>query len=100
MICEHFRATGAHEAAQGLSDLFNIRIQDDDVQDFRHKMGQALSAASEIPTELCRGGFFKSKFQDSVQLQTVLALYEKQNVRNNEPPNYSRLIEDKSKTSY
>ena len=39
MICEHFRATGAHEAAQGLSDLFNIRIQDDDVQDFRHKMG-------------------------------------------------------------
>ena len=67
---------------------------------FDTRWDQALSAASEIPTELCRGGLYKSKFQDSVQLQTVLALYEKQNVRNNEPPNYSRLIEDNSKTSY
>ena len=33
-IYEHFRATGAHEAVQGLSDLFNIRLQNDDVQDF------------------------------------------------------------------
>ena len=34
MIYEHFRATGAHEAAQEHSDLFNIRSQNDDVQDF------------------------------------------------------------------
>ena len=27
MICEHFRATGAHEAVQGLSDVFNKRLQ-------------------------------------------------------------------------
>ena len=26
MIYEHFRATGAYEAVQGLSDLFNIRL--------------------------------------------------------------------------
>ena len=25
MICEHFRATGAYDAAQGQSDLFNVR---------------------------------------------------------------------------
>ena len=31
MIYEHFRATGAYEALQGLSDLFNVRLQNDDV---------------------------------------------------------------------
>ena len=34
MIFEHFRATGACEGVQGLSDLFNIRLQNGDVQDF------------------------------------------------------------------
>ena len=29
MIYEHFRAIGAYEAVHGLSDLFNIRLQDD-----------------------------------------------------------------------
>ena len=33
MICEHFRATGAYEAAQGLSDLFKRRLLNDGVQD-------------------------------------------------------------------
>ena len=36
-------------------------------------------------------GSYKSKLQDSVQLQTVLALYEQENIRNNEPQSYSRL---------
>ena len=30
----HVRATGAYDAAKGLSDLFNVRLQNDDVQDF------------------------------------------------------------------
>ena len=33
MIYEHFRATRAYEAAQGLSYLFKIRLQNDGVQD-------------------------------------------------------------------
>ena len=41
MIYEDFRVTGAHEPVQGLSDLFNLRLQDDDVQDFDN-MDQAL----------------------------------------------------------
>ena len=31
MIYEHFRASGAFEAVQSLSDLFDIRMQNDDV---------------------------------------------------------------------
>ena len=42
MIYEHFRATGASEAVQGLSDLFSFHLQNDDVQDFDVRWDQAL----------------------------------------------------------
>ena len=90
MIYEHFRATGAYEAVQGPSDLFSIRSQNDDVQDFDTRWDQALSGASEIPTVMVLEGLYKSKVQDSVQQQTILAIYiyiyEQENIRNNEPP--------------
>ena len=91
MIYEHFRATRAYGAVQGLSDLFNIFSQDGDVQDFDTRWDQALSAASTTPTENVLEGLYKSKLQDSVQLHTVLALSEQENIRNNEQPSYSRL---------
>ena len=34
VIYEYFRATGACEAVQGLSTLFAVSLQSDDVQDF------------------------------------------------------------------
>ena len=37
MICDHVQATGRDESAQGISDLFNICIHDDDVQGFDTK---------------------------------------------------------------
>ena len=98
MIYEHFRATGAYEAVQGVSDLFNVRLQNVNVQDFDTRWDQALLAASDIHTELIVDDLFKSKLQDSGQRQTVWTMYEQENVRNNEPPNYFQ-IEDNSKTS-
>ena len=38
MICEHFHAPRAYESVQGLSDLFTIRLQNNDVQDLRCQM--------------------------------------------------------------
>ena len=90
MIYEHFRATGAYEAVQGLSDLFKKRLQNDGVQDFDTRWDQALLAASEIPSKMVLEGLNQSKLQESVQLQTVVALYEQENIRNNEQPSYSR----------
>ena len=86
-----FRATGACEAVQGLPDVFKMRLQNDHVQDIDTRWDQALSVASEIHTEMVLGGLYKSKLQDSVRLQTALAMYEQGNVRNNEPPSNSRL---------
>ena len=83
--------TGAHEAVQGLSDWFNIRLRNDDVQDFDTTWHQALLSASENPPEMFLEGFFKSELQDSVQFQTALTMYEQENIRNNERPNDSRL---------
>ena len=34
VIYGHFQSTGAHDTAEGLSDLCSICLQDDDVQDF------------------------------------------------------------------
>ena len=48
---EHFRADGAYDAVQSLSDLFNIRLQNDDDQDFDVRWDQALLSASETLTE-------------------------------------------------
>ena len=61
MIYEHLRATGAYEAVQGLSDLFNVRLQNDDVQDFDTRWDQALLATSEKLTEMVLEGFIQVK---------------------------------------
>ena len=54
MISDHFQATGAHDAAPGLSDLFNICLQNDDVQDFDTRWDPILQGTGEIPQELGR----------------------------------------------
>ena len=82
MIFEHFRATRAHEAVQGLSDLFNFRLQNDDVQDFDVRWDQARLSASDMLSVVILQGLCKSKLQDSVQLQIFLALHDQEIVRN------------------
>ena len=91
IIYEHFRATGAFEAVQGLSDLFNTRLQNDDVQDFDVRWDQALFSASDMPSDVIPEGLYISKLQDSVQLQTILTLYDQETVRNNGQTSYLRL---------
>ena len=90
MINEHFRATGVYEAVQGFSDVFNMRLQIDGVQDFEVRLDQALLSASEIFTEMIMEGV-QVKLQDSVQLQTVSALYDQETVRNTGQPSHPRL---------
>ena len=78
MFYEHFRATGADEAALDLSDLFTVPLQGDDIQDFDTKWDQALLAASEIPEENVLGSVYEMRIRESVQLQTVLAMCEQE----------------------
>ena len=99
MIYEYFRATWAYEAEQKLSDLFNIRLQNDDVQDFDVRWDHALLSASDIPAEMSLEESYKSNVQYSVQLQTVLTLYDQETIQNNDQPSYSK-TEDISEIIY
>ena len=99
MICEYFRATGAHETVQRLSDLFTMGLQNDDVHDFDVRWDQALRSVSELLSDVNLEELYKSLLQDSDHLQLVLALYDQETARNNGKPNYARLKQPK-KTSY
>ena len=90
MIYEYFRATGSYEAVQGLADLFTMSLQNDDVQDFDVRWDHALLTAGEMPSDAILEGLYKSKLQNSFQLQTVMALYDHDVPRNNGEPNYQR----------
>ena len=68
MIDDHFRATAADDAAQDLSDLFNICLHDDDIQDSYTRWDQPLLTASEILPRNFLEGLYKMKIRDSVQL--------------------------------
>ena len=43
---------------QGLSDLFNISLQNDDVEDFDTRWDQILSGTSELPHENVLEGLY------------------------------------------
>ena len=68
MFCEHSRAARACEAVQGLSDLFSIRLQNDDIHDFDVRRDRASLSASDMPSDVILEGLV------SVELQIVLAL--------------------------
>ena len=87
----HFQATGACDAAQGLSDLFNICLHDDDLQDFDTRLDQVLLKTSEIPEENVLEGLYKMKLQGSAQHQTVLAVYDQGMNRDRVSQSYQRL---------
>ena len=91
MIYDHLRATGVYDAAQDLSDLFNVSLQGDDIRDFDTRCDQALLSSSEIPKRGILEGLYKLKIPGSVQLQTVLAMYDQDIARNLALPSYQIL---------
>ena len=76
---------------KGLSDLFSIRLQHDDVQDFYVRWDQALLSASDMPSDVILEELYKSELQNFAQLRTVMALYGQEVVRNCGTPNDQQL---------
>ena len=77
--------------------FFNVPLQGDDIQDFDKRWDQAPRKASEILKENVLESLYKLKIRDSVQFQTVLAMYEPEIDRDRAMPIYQRLkklIED------
>ena len=88
---EYFRATEAYETVQGLADLVNMTLQDDDVQDFDVRWDHALLSVSEMPSDPILEGLYNPKLPNSAQLRTVMALYDQEVARDNGTPNCQQL---------
>ena len=91
VICEHFRVTGAHEAVLDLTHFFLVSLQGDDIQDFDTRWDQVLLGASERPTENVLESLYKMRIRESLQLQTVLAMYEQEIDQHRSKPSDQKL---------
>ena len=91
MIYGQVQSTRAYDTAQGLSDLFNICLQNDDVQDFDTRWDQILLGTSEMPPANVLEGLYKNKWQSSEQLQTVFALHNQELNRDQVAPSHQKL---------
>ena len=86
-----FRPTGSDDEIQGLSGLFSIKLENDDIQDFDLRCEQALLLTSDPPSDRVFEGLYVSKLQDSSQAQTIMALYNQEILRGGGQQDYHRL---------
>ena len=68
MIYECFCVFRAHD--------FSTSLQSDNIQNFDTRWDQALSSTKELPKDSILESLYKMRIRQSVQLQTVLAMYE------------------------
>ena len=87
------RATWNLEASSMMftSDLFNICLHNDDVQDFDARWDQILSGTSEMLPENVLEGLHRNKLQCSEQLQAVFAMSNPELNRDQEAPSCQKL---------
>ena len=81
LICEYFRPTGSCDEIQGLSGMFSITLENDDIQDFDLRWEKALLLTSDPPSDKVLEGLYVSKLQDSSQSQTIMALFNQEILR-------------------
>ena len=81
LIYEYIRPTGSYDEVQGLSGLFSINMENDDIQDFDVRWEQALLLTSDPPADNVFEGLYVSKLQDSSQDQTIMALFNQEILR-------------------
>ena len=67
--------------------LFAISLQTVDVRDFDVRWDHASLSVSEMLSEVILEGLYKSKLENSVQFQIVLALYDQETAQSKEPNN-------------
>ena len=69
----------SYDESQGLSGLFSIKMENDDIQDFDLRWEQAL-LTNDPPSDKVLEALYVSKLQDSSQAQTIMALYNQETV--------------------
>ena len=78
LVYDFVRPTGSYDEIQGLSGLFSIKLENDDTQDFDLRWEQALLVTSDHPSDDVLEGLYVSKLQGSSQIQTMIAVYNRE----------------------
>ena len=91
MIYDHFRVTGAHDTSLDYADLFSVTLHDDNIMEFDTRWDEVLLSMSKIPADDILESLYKSRIRESVQLKTVLDLYDMEIHQKISFPNYQKL---------
>ena len=99
MIYDNFRVTGAHDTVLDYAGLFSITLHDDNIQEFDTRWDEVLLSMSEIPSDDILESLYKLRIHESVQLKTVLELYDMEIHQKISMPNHQK-IEDNGEEEY
>ena len=87
LIYEYFRFTGANDSVENYADLFTVFLRNDDIQEFRFKVGHM----TQIPSVDILESLYKLRIRESDKLKTVLELYGLEIHQKKAGPDYHRL---------
>ena len=91
MIYHYFRVTGAHDTVLDYADLFSVTLYCDNIQEFDTRWDEVLLSMSKIPSDDILESLYKLRIRESVQLKTVLELYDMEIHQKISVPNYQKL---------
>ena len=70
--------------------FFSFTLRDDNVQEFDTRWNEVLLSVSKIPTNDVLESLYKLRIRESVQLKTVLELYDMEIHQKISMPNYQK----------
>ena len=76
MIYDYNRVTGAHDTVLDYADLFSVTPHDNIIQEFDTRWDEVLLSKSKIPSDDILESLYELRIRESVQLKTVLELYD------------------------
>ena len=68
--------TGAHDTVLDYADSFSVNLHDDNIQEFDTRWDEVLLSMSKVPSDDILETLCKLRLRESVQLKTVLELYD------------------------
>ena len=91
MIYDYFRVTGAHDTVLDYADVFSVTLRDDNVEEFDIRWDEVLLSMSKITSDDVLESLYKLRIRESVQLRTVLELYDMEIQQKISMPKYQKL---------
>ena len=91
MIYDYFRVTGSHDTVVDCADLFSVTLHNDNVQDFDTRWDEIRLSVTKIPSGDVLESLHKLRLRESVQLKTVLEMYDMEIHQKISMPNYLKL---------